>query len=176
VKSGITKVSSSVLCVLAAVNGGRPASRLDLPHGFTASVYARGLDGASKIEIRPNGTLTLQGDGENFEIVPPTADEPVTIMRVAAGLEATVFDASVTALAVPAPRFVRMRWDARSGELAYVLARDAGAHVSVAPRTLALARALAERHHADVAMAPDGTLYYADSRAGDVWRIEPSRL
>jgi hypothetical protein len=176
VKSGITKGTSSLLCVFAAVNGAGPASRLELPHGFTASVYARGIDGATGLEILADGTLTLQGDAERFEIVPPTADEPLTIMRVAAGLEDTVSDANATALTAQAPRFVRMRWNARSGELAYVLARDAGAHVSVAASTLALARALAERHHADVAVAPDGTLYYADSEAGAVWRIAPSRL
>jgi hypothetical protein len=175
VKSGITTVSSGVLCVLAAVHGGNTAPCLEVPPGFIASVYARDIDGASRLELRPDGTLTLQGHAEHFEIAPPTADAPVTVMRVATGLDA-MDDATRTSLAVQAPRFVRMRWDARSGELAYVLARDTARRLPVPPQTLALARALARRDHGDVALAPDGTLFFADARAGAVWRIERAAL
>jgi hypothetical protein len=166
-----------VLCVLAAVYGGDSTPSLQLPPGFTASVYARGIDGARELALRADGTLTLRGDAEHFEIAPPTEDGPVTVMRVATGLDAIVnASGSQAALAVQAPRLVQMRWDARSGELAYALAHETTARVPVAPQTLALARALARRDHADVALAPDGALYFADSHAGAVWRIERAAL
>jgi hypothetical protein len=164
-----------VLCILAAVNGGAPEPCIELPPGFTATVYARGIDGASDLALRPDGTLTLRGDAEHFEITPPTDDAPVTVMRVATGLDA-VGRLSQPAVAVQAPHFVRMRWDARSGELAYVVTHHVAERMPVAPQTLALARTLARHHHADVALAPDGTLFFADSRAGAVWRIEHAAL
>jgi hypothetical protein len=170
VKSGITTVSSSLLCILAVVLGGPAAPQLDLPKGFTASVYARGIEGARDLGMRPDGTLTLRGDGENFEIVPPTADEPVMVLRVAAELDTT--DAADPAtLAVQAPRFVQLRWNAGSGELGYVLTPAAGAGIPVSPQTLRLARRLTRHHRADVALAPDGSLFVADPRAGAVWRV-----
>jgi hypothetical protein len=176
VKSGITTVSSSLLCILAAVNAGTSAPSLDLPRGYTASVYASGLDGASRLDVEADGTLRLDLAHERIEIAPPTADAPVTVMRVAAELENTA--TAEATLAIQTPRLVRMRWDAQSGELAFVIARDdgVGAGVSIAPQTLALARVLARRHHADVALAPDGALYFADSRVGAVWRIERKTL
>jgi hypothetical protein len=176
VKSGITTVSSSVLCILAAVNGGSATPRLDLPSGFTATVYARGIDGASDLALQPDGTLTLRGDHERFEIAPPRGDAPVTVMRVAPELDAADSAMDPTALALQAPRFVRLRWDADSGELAYVLASHAGSRVPMPAQTLALARSLARKHDAQVALAPDGTVYFADSRAGAVWRIERTAL
>jgi hypothetical protein len=174
VKSGITTVSSSVLCILAAVNGGAPAPRLDVPHGYTARMYAQGLEGVSRLDVRADGTLTLDGTHERFEIAPPNADQPVTVMRVAAELDAAHADTAPLSLA--SPRLVQMRWNSRSGELDYVVLPAADRGVSVTPSTLALARRLANRRHGDVAFGPDGTLYFADSRAGAVWRIERSRL
>jgi len=164
----------SALCVLAAAwDDGAP--RLDVPRGFTASIYASGIDGARNLDVRPDGTLTLDGRDDRFEIAPSTADEPVTVMRVAAELDASR-GADVAALAARAPRFVELRWNANSGELRYALESAAGAGIAIAPRTLDLARRLARHHHANVAMAPDGSLYFADSRAGAIWRIRPTML
>jgi len=52
----------------------------------------------------------------------------------------------------------------------------ASVDIPVSAQTLALARKLAHRHDADVALAPDGTLFVAHSRAGAVWRIRRSPL
>lgn len=169
-KSGFITVSSSLLCILAAVLGDAAAPRLDVPDGFTASVYALGIDGARDIDMRADGTLTLRGDGERFEIVPPTAEEPVMVMRVAAELDESA-DAQPAMLATRAPGFVRLRWNAGSGELGYELTPALGAGIPVSPQTLRLARRLARHHRADVALAPDGTLFVADARAGAVWRV-----
>jgi hypothetical protein len=174
VKSGITKIWVSALCVLAAAwDDAEP--RLDVPRGFTASLYACGIDGARNLDVRADGTLTVDGGGDHFEIAPATADEPRTVMRVAAELDAPAIR-DVASLAVQAPRFVQLRWNADSGELGYTLRPDSAAGIPVAPRTLDLARHLAHRHHADVAMAPDGTLYVADAQAGAVWRVRPVAL
>jgi hypothetical protein len=175
VKSGITAVSAQLLCILAAVHGDDLSPRLDVPRGFAASVYASGIDGARDLDVRADGTLTLRSGDDRFEIAPPTADAPVTVMRVAAELDSAPA-AHDAAIAVQAPRFVRMRWDAASGELAYALTRADGAGIPVSPQTLTLARVLAHRHDADVAMAPDGSLFVADSRAGAVWRVRRTAL
>jgi hypothetical protein len=176
VKSGITKVSP-LLCILALTQGGSVAPRLDLPQGFAASVYAQGLSGARNLTVLANGTLRLEGrtPEEIFEIAPQTADAPVTVMRVASGLDAPDAPAEAT-VAVHAPSFARMHWNAQSGELAYGLPRAASTGIPVAPRTLRLARLLASRHPANVALGPDGALFVADSRAGEVWRIRPTAL
>lgn len=169
-KSGITTVSASALCILAAVLGDPAAPRLEVPAGFTASVYACGIEGARDIDMRADGTLTLRGGDERFEIAPPTADAPVMVMRVAAELD-TAQAADRAMLAVQAPSFVRLKWNAGAGELGYVLTPAVGTGISVAPQTLRLARRLARHRGADVALAPDGTLFVADSRAGAVWRV-----
>jgi len=177
VKSGITRVFTSLLCIFAAAQGGNVAPRLDVPRGYTASVYASGIRGARDLDVRADGTLTLRGTDARFEIAPPTADAPLTVMRVAAELEE--LEAPVTsneATAVQSPRFIAMRWDGASGELGYALTPAASAGIPVSPQTLALARKLAHHHAADVAMAPDGSLFVADSRAGAVWRIRRSAL
>ena len=174
-KSGITTVSASLLCIFAAVQGDDVSPCLDVPKGFTASVYVSGIDGARDLDVRADGTLTLRGEDEHFEIVPPTADEPVTVMRVAAELDAAG-PTNETTVTVPSPRFVQTRWVAASGELAQALAPDIGACIPMSPQTLALARRLERQHNADVAMGPDGTLFVADSRAGTVWRIRRTAL
>jgi len=164
-----------LLCVLVAARSDEAASRLDIPPGFTASLYASGIDGARDIDVRADGTLTLRGGEGQFEISPPTADEPVTVMRVAEELAAPrAIDP--TTLAVQSPRFVRLRWNAGSGELDYALTADDGASIPLATQTLALARRLDRRRDADVAIAPNGTLFVADSRAGAVWRIRRAAL
>ena len=172
----MTTVSSGVLCILVAVLGDPASPSLDVPRGFTASVYASGIDGARDLVVRPDGTLTLRGDADRFEIQPSTADAPVTVLRVAPELDEPR-SADDAALAVQAPRFVQMRWDASSGELAYALTPAANATgIPVPAQTLALARTLAHRPDADVAMAPDGSLFLADSRAGAVWHIRRTAL
>lgn len=160
--------------MLAVVNAGAPAPRLDVPRGFTASVYVRGIHGARDLGLRSDGTLTLSGGDRRFEISPPTADAPLTVMVVAPELD-TPQSVDNAALAVQAPAFVRLRWNAASSELGYVVAPDAGSRLRVPPQSLALARTL-ERRHADVAVAPDGTLYVADPRTGAVWRVRRSAL
>ena len=174
VNSGITRVFSSLVCIFAAAQGGDVAPRLDVPRGYTASVYASGIRGARDLDVRADGTLTLRGADARFEIVPATADAPLTVMRVAAELEAPV--GSNEATAMKSPRFIEMSWDGASGELGYALMPAEGAGIPVSPQTLALARKLAHHHAADVAMAPDGSLFVADSRAGAVWRIRRSAL
>jgi hypothetical protein len=177
VKSGITRVTSSLLAILAAVQGGTIASRPDIPSGFTASLYARGIPGARNLAVLPDGTLTLHGrvSRDRFEIVPPTDDAPVTVLRVAMELDAPRSRSDGTR-AVQAPDFVQMRWNAASGEIAYLLAPQIGRGIPVAPQTLALARSLSLHEHSDVALAPDGTLFVADSRAGAVWKIRRNSL
>lgn len=176
-KSGITTVSASLLGVLAIVQGGGAAPRLDVPRGFSADLYARGIPGARDLAVQPDGTLTLLGRAhrDRFEIAPPTADAPVTVMRVATELDAPGIAADAM-LPVQAPNFVHMRWNAASSELAYALTPEIGRGIPIAPQTLALARSLARRHHADVALAPDGAIFVADSRAGAVWRIRRTML
>jgi glucose/arabinose dehydrogenase len=169
VKTGITSVSSGLLCILAAVHGDTARPRLDVPHGFTASVYARGITGARDLTLLPDGTLTLTSGGQRYEIAPPTADSPATLMRVAAELDRATGTDPAT-LATRAPRFVEMRWNAASGELAYSVNPGTGVRVDVPGPTLAFARRLARRH-AEVALAPDGSLFVADARAGAVWRV-----
>jgi len=168
-----------VFCILAAVLGDGPP-RPDVPRGYSASLYVSGIDGARDLDVRADGTLTLRAGEDRFEISPPTADDPVTVMRVAPELDtppAANAALADSALAVNAPRLVRMRWDAASGQLAYALAPAKGTTgVRVPPRTLALARSLAHRHDAEVAMAPDGSLFVADSSAGAVWRIRRTAL
>ena len=166
---------SGLLCILAAALADDAAPRLDVPRGFAASVYASGIDGARDLELRTDGTLTLQGGDGRFEISPPTADEPVTVMQVAPELDAPR-RVEERSLAVQAPAFVRMRWDAGSGELAYAMPSPDVFGIRVAPQTVALARALSHRHDADVELAPDGTLFVADSRAGTIWRVRRSVL
>ena len=163
--------------MVAAANAGAPLPRLDVPAGFTASLYVRGIGGARDLDVAPDGTLTLRGRApdERFEIAPATDDRPLTVMRVAAGLGIPPATDAAT-VAVRAPHCVRLRWNAASGELGYALASDVGRRVVVAPRTLALARALARHREAAVALAPDGTMFVADSRAGAVWRIRPTAL
>jgi glucose/arabinose dehydrogenase len=177
VKSGITTVSAGLLCILVAVQDGAIAPRLDVPRGFTANLYARGIPGARHLAVLPDGRILLQGRGRSdcFEIAPPTADEPVTVMRVATELDAPDAAADAT-LAVHAPNFVQLRWNAASGELAYALTPDAGQGIPISPQTLTLARSLARHRHSDVALAPDGTLFLADSRAGAVWHIRRAAL
>jgi hypothetical protein len=174
VKSGITRVFVGALCVLAGSwNDAEP--RLVVPPGFTASVYARGIDAPRNLDVRPDGTLTLDGGRDRFEIAPATADQPLTVMRVAAELD-TLGRRDGAGVAMIAPRFVKLRWNADSGELAYSLRPDTGARIPIARRTLDLARRFAQARKTDVAMAPDGTLYVADTRAGAVWRVRPARL
>lgn len=168
-------VCAGLLCTLASLPGDDAALRFDLPQGFTASVYATGIDGARDLSVRTDGTLTLRGGDGRFEIAPSTADEPVTVMRVAVELD-DPSAAERAALAVQAPRIVRMRWDAGSGELGYRLRGAADSIIPVPPQTLALARVLAHRSAADVALAPDGSLFVADAHAGAVWRIRPIAL
>jgi hypothetical protein len=90
-------------------------------------------------------------------------------MRVAAELDRATGTDPAT-LATRAPRFVEMRWNAASGELAYSVNPGTGVRVDVPGPTLAFARRLARRH-AEVALAPDGSLFVADARAGAVWRV-----
>jgi len=177
VTSGITKVCASLLCVVAAVEAGAPAPQLHVPQGFSASLYVRGITGARELRLAADGTLTLRGTArdDRFEIVPPTDDSPATVMRVAAELDDPRATGTATR-AVQAPRFVRLRWNAASGELDYTVAPAHAERVPVAPRTLALARKLARQPQADVAIAPDGTLFVADSLAGAVWRVRPTSL
>lgn len=176
-KSGITTVSASLLGILAVVQGGAGTPRLDVPPGFSADLYARGIPGARDLTVQPDGTLTLLGRAQRdqFEIAPPTADAPVTVMRVATELDAPEVVADAM-LPVQAPNFVHLHWNAASSELAYALTPEIGQGIPVAPRTLALARSLARHHRADVALAPDGAIFVADSRAGAVWRIRRTAL
>jgi hypothetical protein len=165
-----------LVIVLCLVGGAVPVTPpLDLPPGFSASLYASGIDGARDLHVRGDGTITLRGADDRFEILPATADQPVTVMRVAAELAAPRSTTPAT-LAVQAPRFVRMRWNSTSGELAYALASADGTSIPVSPHVLALAHALDHRPDADVVIAPDGSLFVADSRAGAVWRIRRSAL
>ena len=176
-KSGITTLFSSLLCIVAAAQGGAIAPRPNVPRGFTANIYARGIPGARDLTVLADGTITLRGHGsrDRFEIAPPTDESPLTVMRVAAELDAP-HSSGDGALAVRAPSFVEMRWNEASGEIAYALIPKIGRGIPVAPRTLALARTLANQRYLDVALAPDGTLFLADSRAGAVWRIRPTAL
>ena len=146
--------------VLAVGQAAQPAPRLDLPRGYAASLYVSGIAGARDLALTADGTLMLNGGAphDRYEISPPTADTPVTIMRVAPELDAP-----------EAPQAVRL----------FAYSPDAGAGRSrfpVAPQTLALARALERETYADVAVAPDGTLFVADSRAGAVWRVRRVKL
>ena len=173
--SGKAKVSLGLLCVLVAAHGDEAAPRLDVPRGFDATLYASGIDGARDLDIQADSTVTLRGKKGWFEISPPTPDEPVTVMRVAAELTAPrAIDP--TTLAVRSPHFVRLRWDARSGELLYVLTSAEGAGIPVSARTLALAHRLDQRRDATAAIAPDGSVFVADARAGAVWRIRRASL
>ena len=167
-----------MLCVVAAVEAGAPAPQLHVPQGFIASVYVRGIAGARELRLAADGTLTLRGTAQDdrFEILPPTDDSPATVMRVAAELD-DPRTTGIATLAVQAPRFVRLRWNAKSGELDYTVAPAHAERVPVvAPRTLALARKLARQPQADVAISPDGTLFVSDSHAGAVWRVRPTSL
>lgn len=157
------------------MHGDEAAPRLDVPRGFNASLYASGIGGARDLDVQADGTLTLRGGKGWFEISPPTRDEPVTVMRVAAEL-ATRRAVNPATLAVRSPRFVRLRWDARSGELAYALTSADGAGVPVPAQTLALARRLDQRRDATATIAPDGSVFVADARAGAVWRIRRASL
>jgi hypothetical protein len=152
--------ASTLASFFAVVQAAEPAPRLDLPRGYTASLYVSGIAGARDLAVAADGTLQLNGGAplDRYEISPPTADTPVTVMRVAPELDA----------AEP-PQAVRLF--AYSPE-----ARPGGSNVPVAPQTLALARTLEREAYADVALAPDGTLYVADSRAGAVWRVRRGRL
>jgi hypothetical protein len=172
VKPGITTASASLLYVLVAVQGGATAPRLSVPRGFAADLYVAGIPGARELMVRADGTLMLDGrtPRDRFEIQPSTADRPVTVLRVAADLTAPE-SAANAALVVQAPRFVQLRWDASSGELGVALPPAATTGIPISPGTLALARVLARRRGADVALAPDGNLFVADSRAGAVWRV-----
>jgi len=170
-------VSSSLLCILAAVQGGASAPRLDVPRGFTANIYARGIPGARDLTVLPDGTITLRGHAsrDRFEIVPPTDDAPLTVMRVATELDAPRSSSDGT-IAVHAPSFVQMRWNAESGEIAYALTPGIGRGIPISPQTLALARSLARHERSNVALAPDGTLFVADSRAGAIWQVRRDAL
>jgi glucose/arabinose dehydrogenase len=150
----------SLGCLCAVAGAAPPSNGLVVPKGFTASLYASGIAGARDLAVAADGTLELngRGPGERYEISPATADAPVTVMRVATELDA-----------LEAPRIVRL--------FAYPLdssARVPGARV--APQTLALAHALERQDFADVALAPDGSLFVADSRAGAVWRVRRTAL
>ncbi|HTU66064.1 MAG TPA: hypothetical protein VMF52_08950 [Steroidobacteraceae bacterium] len=171
-------VSAGVVAVLASLLGGsagNDAPHLLVPDGFVASVYARDLPGARALAIEPDGTLTLRGRRDTYEILPPRDDQPVTVMRVATELDDLDDAAAENAtLAVSVPGFVHLSWHADSSEIAYTVASGAGAGIPVPPRTLALARTLASARFTDVALAPDGTLFVADPRRGTVWQIRPA--
>ena len=172
VKSGITTVSCAA-CILAALLHDAP--RPEVPRGFTVSLVASGIEGARDLDVRGDGTLTLRSGADRYEIRPSTASEPVTILRVAAELDVPR-NTDAASLAVQSPTFVRMRWDAASGELGYAVTPAEGTGLTVSPQTLSLARRLARRHDSDVALAPDGSLFMTDSRAGAVWHIRRSTL
>jgi len=171
----MAKVSIALLCIFVAAQGDDAATRLDVPDGFSSSLYASGIDGAHDLDVRADGTITLRGAEDLFEISPRTADQPVTVMRVAAELATSERDVAGMRAAA-STHLVRLRWNARSGEIAYVLMPAHTAGVAVSAQTLALARHLKLRRDADVAMAPDGGLFVADSRAGAVWHIRRASL
>lgn len=154
-------VAPSVLAVLATVLGGADTPILDVPPGFIASEYVRGIPGAHDISVGADGTVRLRGhEGrEVFEIVPPSGDAPVTVMRVAAELATRGPRTRITALAAPPPQGDAVTYD-----------------LPVAAGTLALARTFAREEFADVALSPDGTLYVADARAGTVYRVRRTGL
>lgn len=158
-KSGITTVCSGLLCVLAAALA---APRIDVPAGFEASTYATGIAGARDVAVRPDGTVTLLGltARDSYEIDPPLDAGPVTVMRVAMELDA---DAHGPARMDRAIQFASLDTESASSAPARA--------IPVEPRTLALAQALDDEATLDVAIAPDGTLYVADSNSGRVWRV-----
>jgi hypothetical protein len=177
VKSGITSVSTSLLGIVAFMLGDTGVPRLEVPRGFSADLYARGIPGARDLAVQPDGTVTLRGRAQRdrFEIAPPTGDTPITVMRVATELDARAIVADAT-LSVRAPNFVQLQWNAASSELAYTLAPQIGQGIPIAPQTLALARSLARQRHAGVVLAPDGAIFVVDSPSGTVWRIRRMAL
>src|SRR5262245_26475858 len=147
------QVGSLVLFGVVAMLPGGHAPMLDVPAGFTASIYARDLAGARDLRIAPDGTLTLRSgeSRETVEITPPLDDAPKLVMRVATELESHAEALQVTALAAP-------------------LSLTRTTDIPVAPEIIALARRLARPRFADVALAPDGTLFVADARNGIVYQ------
>ncbi len=142
----------TLLGVIAGAHVIHHAPPIEVPAGFASRVYARDIAGARDLRVDADGTLTLRGDSDYFEITPPRDDSPRMIMRVARGIET---DTHIQATALAAP-----------------LAPQAPVtHIPVVPETLALARALARRHFTDVALAPDGTLFVSDARAGVVYQV-----
>jgi hypothetical protein len=142
----------TLLGVLAGVQVIHQAPAIEVPSGFDARIYARDIAGARDLRVGTDGTLTLRGDSASFEITPPRDDSPRMVMRVARELDR---DAVVQATALAAPMAPE------------VPITD----VRVLPETLALARALARQSFTDVALAPDGTLYVSDARAGVVYQV-----
>jgi len=142
----------TLLGVLAGAQVMHRAPAIEVPAGFDARIYARDIAGARDLRVDTDGTLRLRGDSESFEITPPRDDSPRMVMRVASEIQDdTVIQA--TARAVP-------------------LAPQAPVtNGPVLPETVALARELARQRFTDVALAPDGTLFVSDARAGVVYQV-----
>lgn len=150
--SSIRFAALTLLGVLAGVNIIHRAPAIEVPAGFDADIYARDIAGARDLRVDSDGTLKLRGDSAAFEITPPRDDSPRVVMRVATELEK---DATIQATALAAP----LAPPARASD------------IPVANETLALARALERRSFTDVALAPDGTLFVSDARAGVVYQV-----
>jgi hypothetical protein len=145
------------LFVVAVAHAGDAKRSIDVPEGFTASIYARDLAGARDLRLQADGTLRLRADVATFEITPPRDDSPMMVLRVATELEQ---DASLSATALAAP----------------VDARPMTIPLPISMETLALARELDQQKSRDVALSPDGTLYVADARAGVVYQVRRKTL
>lgn len=164
-------VSASALCVLATalvagISGASTGPRFSVPDGFTASVYVRDIPDPHHMAVRPDGTLTLSSRGEAYEILPPANGEPMTILRV---------DPELARIATPPvpnerPGVTQLSWSPVSGELIADSGQPPQSVIPVAPRILALARTLGDRHH-EVALAPDGSLFVADWSTDAIWRL-----
>ena len=170
--------SALTACVLML--GSHPAGpRFELPPGFELAIYAQDLEHITGIDMRADGTviLTRSDPRDRYEITPAHDDEPISVRRVAAELAPP--DPALTQVAdTQTGARVQFEWHPDSGELTLQPGAAqplAGRDIPSSPATLRLARTLATHPHTDVTLAPDDTLFVADTRAGIVYRVGAAR-
>ena len=157
-----------------------PPLAVTLPAGLERFEYARGFEQITGIEILADGTLlvTRQDPRDRYEISPAHDGEPLGIRRVAVELAPRDGAVAHAVVDTDARGFVRFEWHPDSGELTWAQSEPAQVpdrDVPLSAVTERLARGLATAPFMDVAFAPDGTLFVADTKAGIIYRVRHDR-
>jgi glucose/arabinose dehydrogenase len=176
----LLRVALAMLAGIAGAAAGSNGPAVALPAGFDRIEYASGFEQITGIEMLADGTLvvTRQDPRDRYEITPAHDGEPLSIRRVAVELARRDQAVAHPVVDTRARSFVRFEWHPDSGELTWTQsepAQVAGRDVPLSAKTVRLAHTLATQPFMDVAIAPAGALFVADTKTGVIYRVSDAR-